>query len=313
MKKNIIDIEILSSWIFKFIEENNKSPGIRDLYKYKGCPYDKSSILREYGNLSNLYKKLNIDRKVVGYDNISDDELLAKLKYFVIKYRTTDRDILKKKGLYDRSVYERRFKTWSNALKLSGIDNSTKVLIKYFENYNGEDYIKFLKDNIGEYGDFTSEQYDIINKASKVAFDKDLIRKTINYSYIKRNFKTVSILLIACGKEPTVTYCSGNKYIAKDRHECDSSKEVIIDNFLYENNIDHEIHTNYPNSNFKCDFKVNDIFIEYAGLMDKKKYSNDIRKKIEFCKNNNIKQIILYNTKKETLSNLKVALESDLH
>lgn len=311
MKKNIIDIKVLSSWIYDFIKENHKSPGLRDLYVNKGCPYNKNSILREYGNLSNLYNKLKINRKTFGYDNISDEELLNTLKELVIKYRTTDRDILRQKGLYDRSVYERRFKTWSNALKLSGVDNSLKTILKYFDNYNGENYIVFLKNNIGKNGDFTSEQYDIIDKASKVNYDKQLIRTTINYSYLKRNFKTVSILLIACNKEPTVNYCSGNKYISKDGHICDSGKEVIIDDFLYDNNIAHEIHCKYPNSNFKCDFKIGNLYVEYAGLMDKKRYTKDINKKIEFAKNNNIKQIILYNTSQKDLDNLRVALESD--
>lgn len=287
---------------------------MHDFRRINGSPYDYRMLYEKVGKVKELYDWLNVnaDITVFKYEN-SDDELLQELRRIILKERTTDRDIVRKAGGKDRSVYEKRFGSWSNAVKLAGISNVEKTLIKYFDNYNREEPIHFLKNNIGKNGDFTSEQYDIINKSSKVDFDKDLIRNTINYSYIKRNFKTVSILLIACGKEPNVTYCSGNKYISKDNHTCDSGKEIIIDNFLYENNIPHEVHINYPNSNFICDFKVKDVFIEYAGLMEKKKYRKDIDRKIEFCKNNNIKQIILYDTNKENLNNLRVALESDLH
>lgn len=311
MKKVNINLQIFKKWADEFIKINNKSPGLRDLYKYKGCPYNKDTILKEYGNLSNLYSILNLERKGAGYNNISDEELLKILKEYVLKFRTTDRDILRNNGLYDRSVYENRFKSWSKALKLAGINNSVKTLIKYFNNYNGENYIEFLKSTIGDGEDFTPEQKDIMTKASLVDYDKDKIRNSINYNYIKRNFITVSILLIACGEEPNVTYCSGNSYISKDNHKCDSSKEVTIDNFLYNNNINHSVHELYPNSNFKCDFKIKNIYIEYAGLTDKLNYKKDIERKIKFAKDNNINQIVIYDTDINTLNNLKAALLSD--
>ena len=311
VKKVQIDEEVLIEWVYGFLIENQKTPGIRDLYRHKGCPYSKSAILQKYKNLSSLYNKYGLKRKEQGYDNITDDVLLEDLRSFVIKYKTTDRDTLKKNGLYDRAVYERRFGSWSNALKLSGINNSFKILMKYFEDYDGSDYISFLKQRIGVNGDFSDTQLEIIKKAKKLECDTKKIRNSINYKYIKENFVSVSVLLVCCGIEPSVSYCSGNTYIADDGHICDSGKEVQLDNFLSCNNIEHEVHCNYPNSQMKCDFKVKDFYIEYAGLMDKSKYAKDIERKVKFANENQIKQIILYELNEDTLTKLQAALTSD--
>lgn len=311
MKKVIIDEQVLLSWIREFYEEHGTPPGLRDLYRHKGCPYNKNSILKEYENLSNLLNKANLGRKRVGYSDITDEELLAELKDAVLCHKTSDRDKLRICGVKDRSVYENRFGSWSNALKLAGVDNSFKTLIRYFPQYRGEDYIDFLKKVIGTDGEFTVEQEEIMEKAKELSYDPNQIRSRVSYKKLKRNFGYVSILLIACGIEPTVNYCSGNKYIANDGHKCDSSKEVVIDDFLSENGIEHEVHVSYPNSKTKCDFKVGDTWIEYAGLTDKANYKKDLDNKIKFAKINNLKQIVLYDTAINTLNKLKAALTSD--
>lgn len=315
MVKIIINEQVLKDWIDNFIMLNNKSPGLKDLYINKGCPYGKEIILKEYGNLSNLYEKLNINRKELGYDNVSNDQLLKILKEYVIRFRTTDRDILRKNGLCDRSVYERRFNSWSNALELAGIDNSTKVLLTNFDNYKGEDPISFLKEEIGRNNEFTNVQLDIIGKALSVNCDCKLIRKIIRYDVIQRHFKKLSVLLISCGVQPNLTYCSGNSYIAKDGHICDSNLEVEVDNFFFDNNITHEVHVRYPkskligyqDSKFICDFKVNDIYIEVAGL-NNDKYINDIERKKKYAEDNYMKLEILYDTKTDSLEGLRVKL-----
>ena len=304
MRKIQINEQILSKWIYDFIKDNNNTPGLRDLYRYKGCPYSKETILNEYGNLNVLYEKLNISRKSVGYNNISDEKLLKELFESVIKYKTTDRDILRQNGLYDRTVYEKRFNSWSNSLKLAGINNTVKTLLKYFDNYQGQNPIQFLKQEIGVNNEFTKIQLSLMNKAKELGYDSNKIRKSINYKVIKENFITVSLILIACGKEPTTNYCSGNKYIANDNHVCDSNCEVIIDNYLSSHNILHEVHKKYPNSKMKCDFYINDTYVEYAGLMEHKKYQLKIQKKIEFAKENNLKQIIIYKKDLNRLSEL---------
>ncbi len=57
------------------------------------------------------------------------------------------------------------------------------------------------------------------------------------------------------------------KYKAKDGHSCDSLSEKIIDDWLYQNKIEHETNVPYPqNPKFKCDFVVNKYFVEFFGL-----------------------------------------------
>lgn len=57
---------------------------------------------------------------------------------------------------------------------------------------------------------------------------------------------------------------------AKDGHICDSKREAIIDDWLYENNIPHEVHKNIPTTSYFSDFLVQhegkDFYIEYDGL-----------------------------------------------
>ena len=60
------------------------------------------------------------------------------------------------------------------------------------------------------------------------------------------------------------------------------------------------------------DFYVNNIYIEYAGLTNDWKHSDEynekIKKKINHCKKHSIDIIIIEDLTKDTLSKLKVAL-----
>jgi hypothetical protein len=305
MKKSIIDINILDHYIKDFINQNGKTPGLRDLYRHKGCPYSKVTILKEYENLDNLYKILGYDRKAIGYDNITDSQLLEELITAIYKYRTTDRDELKKRGIKDRAVYERRFGSWSDALKLAGFNNTQRVLMTYFEGYKGQEPIQFLKNSIGQNGDFTDKQKDMINKGKHIRRYKDFLGKD-------------TLFAIACGKEPDIIRGIKSKYVSDDGHECDSKEERVVDNFLYENGYQHSVHINYPSSKMICDFKVKDLYVEYAGLVNcgdsrQKKYIEKLEKKKQYALENGLKLYILYDTKKESLKQLRAALDGNIY
>ncbi len=107
--------------------------------------------------------------------------------------------------------------------------------------------------------------------------------------------------------------------MANDGHMCDSKGEATVDNWLHELNIPHEVHVTYPNSKKQCDFKVNDIYIEYAGMYNQddtrpiiQRYNCLLKKKLAFIKENNLKYIVVYNTsgtsKAKLISELKAAL-----
>src|SRR3989344_3066235 len=86
---------------------------------------------------------------------------------------------------------------------------------------------------------------------------------------------------------------------ALDGHLCDSVSELLIDNWLYKNNISHERDVRYPTTYHKADWKIsaNDkkIFIEYFGLAnDSPRYDRSIKEKEILCRKYNISLIGIY-------------------
>lgn len=78
---------------------------------------------------------------------------------------------------------------------------------------------------------------------------------------------------------------------AIDGHVCDSKGEMMLDNWLHENNIKHEIHPNIPSTRCFADFKVKheekDFYLEYDG-MDRIPYYKD-----EIYKSLNLNYLVL--------------------
>lgn len=86
---------------------------------------------------------------------------------------------------------------------------------------------------------------------------------------------------------------------ALDKHMCDSVSELLIDNWLYKNNIPHERNVSYPDTNHKADWTINfkrkTIFVEYFGLAkDSPRYDRSIIKKKTLCYKYKIKLIEVY-------------------
>lgn len=86
---------------------------------------------------------------------------------------------------------------------------------------------------------------------------------------------------------------------AIDGHLCDSISELLIDNWLYKNNIPHEKNVSYPTTNHRVDWKIfgkdKEIFVEYFGLAnDSPRYDRSIKEKEMLCKKQNISLIGIY-------------------
>lgn len=100
---------------------------------------------------------------------------------------------------------------------------------------------------------------------------------------------------------------------AKDGHRCNSVSEVIIDNWLFKNNIDHQKEVTYPEGKYRCDFVVRDLFIEFFGLADAENlapdYNSIMKTKREICKRHDIPLIELY---EEDLKDLDKSLGAKL-
>lgn len=81
---------------------------------------------------------------------------------------------------------------------------------------------------------------------------------------------------------------------SKDDHICNSLAEAEIDDFLFTQGIKHEKEPKYPGSNWRADFKVNDIYIEYFGLSGINSYDEKTKAKIEYAEKNNINLICIF-------------------
>jgi len=86
---------------------------------------------------------------------------------------------------------------------------------------------------------------------------------------------------------------------ALDGHLCDSISELLIDNWLYQNNIPHERNAQYPGTHHKADWQIisksQKIFIEYFGLAnDSPRYDRAVKDKKELCRKHKIKLIEIY-------------------
>lgn len=86
---------------------------------------------------------------------------------------------------------------------------------------------------------------------------------------------------------------------AIDGHFCDSISELLIDNWLYKNNILHKRNALYPKTHHKADWEISTrnqrIFVEYFGLAnDSPRYDRAVKEKIGLCKKCRISLISIY-------------------
>jgi len=87
-----------------------------------------------------------------------------------------------------------------------------------------------------------------------------------------------------------------HKYIANDKHVCDSLAEKIIDDWLYAREIKHQRDVYYPGQKrFKTDFKIGNYWFEFFGLEGQlKRYDELKKKKLHLIKKLNLKLIKIY-------------------
>jgi len=86
---------------------------------------------------------------------------------------------------------------------------------------------------------------------------------------------------------------------AIDGHLCDSISELLIDNWLYKNNIPHKRNADYPGTNYKVDWELSTknqkIFVEYFGLAnDSPRYDRTVKEKKKLCGKHKISLIPIY-------------------
>lgn len=102
----------------------------------------------------------------------------------------------------------------------------------------------------------------------------------------------------------------GTQTLALDGHVCLSLGEKTIDDYLYMRGIAHEKEPKYPGSNFRADFLVGGVFIEYFGLAGESSYDAKIEEKKRIAAAHGIKLIGLYPSDLVTTTRLESRLSA---
>jgi hypothetical protein len=89
--------------------------------------------------------------------------------------------------------------------------------------------------------------------------------------------------------------------LAEDGHECLSMAEKIIDDWLYRNNIEHNIEPYYPfdkelnpNVGLRADWKIDGCLIEFFGLCGMEEYDLKVKEKQEIAMRHDVKLISIF-------------------
>lgn len=123
-----------------------------------------------------------------------------------------------------------------------------------------------------------------------------LLRNKPTVDCVKSSFGSWLNALIQAGvlEDGTRKTSRGIHSLAKDGHVCLSLGEKTIDDYLYLHGIHHEKEPRYPEGNYRGDFKVGEIFIEYFGLTGNPDYDAKTKEKIRLCKKHRIVLVAIY-------------------
>jgi len=161
------------------------------------------------------------------------------------------------------------------------------------------DYLRSLADTIGRvptqnFGEGVTDLMGI-DTADRVRL-LILLRKKPTIGCVKTAFGSWLGALIQAGilEDGTRRTSRGIQTIAKDGHVCLSLGEKTIDDLLYLRGVPHEREPRYPESNFKADFKIGSVFVEYFGLVGAPEYDAKIKKKMRIGKVHALTIVAIY-------------------
>lgn len=202
-------------------------------------------------------------------------------------------------------TFQRRFGTFNGAIVTAGLVSNKE----YTEQYLLDKILEYSK-NVGHIPT-TVELATVDGLPTKKPFER------LYGSY--NNF----LLHYGIDLPSTLNRKSyGQHTLAKDGHFCDSVAEAIVDNFFFENDIEHQkdnrlLHYPYhdlynPNNAKRCDFIITNknsekVYVEYAGMMNKTSYKNAFKIKVKMCEELGLQLIIIY---PEDLKNLKAIFKN---
>lgn len=277
--------------INKHISIYGKSPGSKE---WDECKYKPSrKVIEKKFNMTFNEILISLDYKPTSKSPVqyNDEELLELLKLQgKIKGSTPTFEELKQlEGIPHPKIYIEHFGSYDNAIKLAGLKSN--------KTYEKEFLILEIKRFIKTYGFVPST---------------NVFKATEGYpstKAYKRYWGSFSNCIIELGLEPIccqVKNAFSKRVISNDKHICFSQEECMIDNYLYERQVEHDKEVYYPlskkynyNRKKRCDFLIKTatgilVYVEYAGLINKEEYSRKIKEKIELCKELSINLIVIY-------------------
>jgi len=254
--------------------------------------WDLNEFLEHKINQLILRKKIDlINRKRIS--KVSG-ELFSDSEYTGVFYRIKHRGFPE----WELQHYEIEISNFEfDLFRRNGSNNEVKNSIKYLRQIF--DLLGFIPDfNLNLYYTYKNiprEKYiDFINLQKNVFcpyFYKSIYGNWIN------TVKETGFL----GDKEIKKNTFGYNVLAKDGDLCYSLAEKIIDDWFFNNNIEHKKEPNYPkcvtnmlNKNVKADWIIEDLYIEYFGLQNDRKYSEKTELKILACKYYNVKLLALY-------------------
>ena len=156
--------------------------------------------------------------------------------------------------------------------KKGGLNCPNKFEVKHTE----EDLINFIQDFVKKKGRIPTKR----EASSQHPYVR--IFGSWNNAIKKAGFKTNPVKF-------------AHRHKAFDGHKCDSFTEFVIDNWLYQHKIPHQIHVPYPGSAMSSDFLINKVRVEFFGLIGQnKKYDQLFKRKMELIRKNGLKIIRIY-------------------
>jgi hypothetical protein len=146
---------------------------------------------------------------------------------------------------------------------------------------------------IYQFGSLSYTKEEVIDKINdlysigKNAPSSKLVESKL-YSAVKKYFGTWNKAMIELKIKPNTQWMSRKFLKCKDGHNADSISEMILDNWLSENKLEHTRHKKYlEKRKLNCDFYLTnyDIWIEYFGLKNEhKQYDLKIEEKRKIVK-----------------------------
>lgn len=140
-----------------------------------------------------------------------------------------------------------------------------------------------------------AEINDFYKKNGRIPVKEEYRTNYHHYCAARLRFGSWNNAVKAAGFNPNPVLFS-EKQIANDGHKCDSFSEKVIDDWLYENKIQHKRSVPYPeDKSLTVDFVTEKNWIEFFGLAgDLKRYDELIKKKFMLSKKHGLPLLAMY-------------------